>query len=93
MSEEIAEAAADRAAAIRHVARIAELEVQLDIERKFEAHWRQQGAKAWELVGQLDYALQYQIGEAKTLPAAKKVAQALRQRIAAALSIEDRREP
>lgn len=92
MSEEIALAAADRETAIRQAARIAELEVQLDIARKFEAHWQTRNHKAWMLVGELDYGLQYQIGEAKTLPAAKKVARALRQRIAAALDIEDRRE-
>ncbi|MBK8200238.1 MAG: hypothetical protein IPK75_17975 [Acidobacteria bacterium] len=85
MSEELRMAAADGSTIAQQAARIAELEVQLDIARKFEAHYQTRNHEAWVLVGELDYGLEYQIGQAKTLPAAKKVARALRQRIAQAI--------
>ena len=65
---------------------VAEVSVrQLATSHALEAYWQQRNHEAWVLIGELSYGLQYLVGDSKTLTAAKKAANSLRNRIDAAL--------
>ncbi|HNP72817.1 MAG TPA: hypothetical protein PLO33_15025 [Kouleothrix sp.] len=104
MSEEIALAIADRPLIAQQADEIDQLRerlAQAEADRAWLAKerataealmegWQQRNHEAWVLVGELSYRLEYQIGQAKTLPAAKKFATALRKRIDARIGKEGR---